>query len=71
MGGAVKRVAVEYVRDLALARKMLNDIPFDELEITENGVVIEIDREMKETWKFMGLDNYYFILEEYYKGDIK
>lgn len=63
-------IDVEEVRELAKRRRKINSIPIEHLRIRESGNEIPISKEMVEEFKFIGLDNYYFILDEFYKGKI-
>jgi hypothetical protein len=46
----------------------INSTPLEDIELYRNNEKIEIDPEMIEEWKFIGLSNMYFIFDEYYLG---
>jgi hypothetical protein len=61
------RVDLEEVLAIQKRHAEINDIPFEELEVYENGVKVDINPEIIEEWKYVGLGNFYFIADEFYK----
>lgn len=62
------RVDIKPIREALLALDMFNAIPFEELELVENGELISIPPKAREEWKFVGLCNSSFVELEGWNG---
>jgi hypothetical protein len=60
------KVDIEQVKAYRKYLSEVNDIPLEELQLFENGVQIEINPAIAEEWRFVGLCNVDFIMEEIY-----
>lgn len=64
------RVDVDYLKYLFDNINEINKVPFNEIDWIENGEIVEIDPKLKDTWKYIGLNNTDFIRYGYYKDGI-
>lgn len=65
------RVDCEKVRALKDELREINQTPFDELEFYENGVKIDIENKIRESFKFTGLNNTDFVSTEFWKEEFE
>ena len=65
------RIDCEKVRALKDALLEINLTPFDELEFYENGVKINIEKNIREDFKFTGLNNTDFVSTEFWKEECR
>jgi hypothetical protein len=63
-------IDVEYVRRLKEELAAFNKLDLNEIEFYENGSKIEIAATVLEEWKFVGLNNADFIMDDVYKEPI-
>lgn len=62
------RVDIEYVKLLYQQMDIINRENLKNIEWYENGIKLNIDPELLEEWKFIGLSNVYFILNGFYRN---
>jgi len=60
------RVDIERVKELQSEIDKINSVSVSELELFENGKQIDISQKMIDTWRYVGLNNMYFITGKYY-----
>jgi len=67
------KIAVEYIRWLIDERNKINKIPLDEIVFMENGLLLDIPKEVTDKFSLIGLNNIDFISSGFYrlisKGD--
>lgn len=61
------QVAVEYIKWLQEERAKINRVPLEEIEFFENGMKLDIPKEIIEKFDFTGLNNIDFIWSDFYK----
>jgi hypothetical protein len=61
------RVDVETIRDLKAQLRAINELPFEDIEFYEMLSPLEIPKEIREHWKFIGMNNADFIDTDFYK----
>jgi hypothetical protein len=66
MAGFMK-VNIEKFLKIKKELDKLNSTPLEEIQFFENGEPIEIDERLLEQWKYIGLNNFDFIITEFYK----
>jgi hypothetical protein len=64
------RVSVEDIIELRKRRQAINNTPLEEIEWTRNGEVVEVTEEDVEGWKFTGLSNFDFAVEQWIEPHI-
>lgn len=64
------RVDIERIKALKAEFDEINKMDLDQIQFYEKGNHIEISQEQINEWKFIGLSNVYFILDEFYKMDL-
>lgn len=57
----LKKVDIEYVKDLKKKLREINVIPFENIVWTNKGEAIPIDKEVREEFQFTGLNNVDFV----------
>lgn len=62
------KINIEEILELQDRRAKINNALLSEIEFYENGIKIEIDPEVLEEWKFIGLNNTDFIIMDAYKN---
>lgn len=62
------KINIEEILELQDRRAKINNALLSEIEFYENGIKIEIDPEVLEEWKFIGLNNTDFIITDAYKN---
>lgn len=60
------QIAVEYIRWLVEERAKINRVPLESIEFFENGMKLDIQPEVLEEWRFVGLNNIDFITTNEY-----
>ncbi len=60
------RIDIEDVYEIQKERSRINSIPLEDMELYLDGERIEISEEKISEWKFIGLNNYYFIIDEFW-----
>ncbi len=60
-------IAVEYIKWLQQERANINHIDLEDIEFYENGMKLEIPKEVLDNFKFIGLNNIDFIWSDFYK----
>lgn len=61
------RVDLEEIYDIMKRRKRINSVPLEDIEFYENGIKLDINPEIVNDFKFIGLNNIDFITTEFYK----
>jgi hypothetical protein len=61
------KVAVEYIKWLTEERQRINKTPLEEIEFYEDGMKVDMSKELIEAFEFTGLNNIDFITSEFYK----
>ena len=61
------KVAVEYIQWLIDERAKINRLDLEELEFYENGMRVDIDKQIVRDFTFTGLNNIDFISSGFYK----
>ena len=56
------RIDVEDVIEFHKRRAYWDSVPIQDVEFFENGAKIEVDPEIINEWRFIGLSNDYFVL---------
>ena len=60
------RIAVEYIRWLIDERNKINQTPLDEIVFFENGMQLDISKEVVDEFSLIGLNNIDFISSGFY-----
>jgi len=63
------KINIEDVYKLKEKLKKLNKPNIDELELYLDGKKLTISEKTIKNWKFIGLNNYYFIVDKFWKED--
>lgn len=70
-GGCTMIVDVDNLRAISGYLNQINNVNFDDIDWAENGVILEFDKDLLDTWSYLGLSNCDFIKTGYYKEKLK
>ena len=59
------KIAIEYVEWLAEERSKINRVSLEDLEIFQNGMTLDISKEVIDAFDLTGLSNVDFILSDF------
>lgn len=59
------KVSIEEVIELRKRRQAINNIPLEEIEWSLKGEVVKVTEDAVEGWKFTGLSNFDFAVENW------
>ena len=60
------KATIEYIQWLQYERMRINATPLEEIEFSENGARVIIDKKLIEEFEIIGLNNMDYILSGYY-----
>lgn len=63
------QIAIEYIKWLIEERAKINRIPLEDIEFFENGVKLDISKEVISEFNFTGLNNIDFITTDRYRDE--